>query len=439
MMHPASLPIGSSALTNRTFSIGPEDRRKHMALFGKSGVGKTTLLRNMAAFDLHAGHGLTVLDPHGSLVEDLLNMIPKHRTNDVIYLDPQAYNRVLGLNPLERVAKEQRALVVSSLVSIMRTIWASTWGPRTEFILSNVAFALLEQPQPMTLLAIPKLLTDSTYRAQIVRHVADPAVQWFFRLYESWPARLREEAISPLLNKVTRFITNPLLRSIIGQPTSSFAFRWLMDKRKILLCRLPKGALGEDVSSLLGSLVVTQLSLAAMTRQDMPEAQRQQHILYADEVQNFALGIDLGTILAEARKYRLALVLATQTIDQLPHKSVASVFGNCATLISFRVGGQDARTLMREFGASHEDAHTVSRQFGVVLPAAELQDLEDFKAYIRTLSSGRPSGPHLLNTFPPFERTGTETASHQVIQTSLERFGRSRAQVEARLNRFLAS
>ena len=226
-----------------------------MAIFGKSGVGKTTLMRNMAMLDIHAGNGLTVVDPHGSLIEDLLAAIPRRRTNDVIYVNLADPSRVIGLNVLESVDPTQRSLVVSSMISILRNLWPDNWGPRTEYILEHCVYALLEQPEAVTLAALPKLLIDPIYRRRIVENVSDPAVQTFFRFYESQNDRLREESIAPLLNKVSKFITNPLLRAVIGQTTSSFDFRSAMDQGKILLCNLSKGALGEDVSSLLGSLI----------------------------------------------------------------------------------------------------------------------------------------------------------------------------------------
>lgn len=224
---------------------------------------------------------------------------------------------MIGLNVLESVDAKQRSLVVSSLISILRNLWPNNWGPRTEYILENVVYALLEQPEPVPLAALPKLLIDHTYRATILKHISDPAVQLFFRSYESQNDRLREESIAPLLNKVSKFISNPLLRGVVGCTRSSFDFRWAMDNRKILLCNLSKGALGGDVSSLLGSLVVTKLALASLSRQDIPEADRQPHFLYCDEVQNFTHGVDFPTILSESRKYALSLTIGTQTLSRI--------------------------------------------------------------------------------------------------------------------------
>jgi hypothetical protein len=422
-----------------TVSIQESARRKHMAIFGKSGVGKTTLMRNMIAADLDAGNGLTVVDPAGSLIEDILDIIPRHRTNDVIYINPADPDRVIGLNILESVNPSQRFLVVSSLISILRNLWPANWGPRTEYILEHAVYALLEQPEPVTLAALPKLLIDPIYRKQIVSNVTDPAVKQFFRFYESQNDRLREESIAPLLNKVSKFITNPLLRTVIGQTRSSLDFRWAMDNSKIILCNLSKGALGEDVSSLLGSLIVTKLALASLSRQDIPEAQRRPHYLYADEVQNFTHGVDFPTILSEARKYALSLTIGTQTLAQLPDETLAAVFGNCATLVSFRVSGTDAQALVREFAASGEGPRLVDQAFDIIIPATELQNLPDYKLYVRTLLNGRPQEPYLVDGFPPFEKSGNETTADAVIRTSLQRYGRDRQGVEKGLNRFLAN
>jgi hypothetical protein len=301
-----------------------------------------------------------------------------------------------------------------------------------EDILRNGLYALIEQPDPISLIAFPKLLTNAKYRAKILRNVQNPIVREFFRAYdEDWKDVYKQEAIAPVLNKVRAFLINPLLRDIIGQTRSSFDFRWLMDERKILLCDLSKGALGEDVSSLLGSLLVTKLALAALSREDIPEVKRRQHFLYIDEVHNFTYGMDLPTILSEARKYRLSLVIATQTINQLQEKSIDAVFGNCATIMSFRVSGDDAARLEREFA--------------LVLPARELQHLPDYKLYVRTLRSLEgivgdvPSDPLKVRAFAPFTNGGEENHREKVLRTSLERFTQSRQDVEARITKFFSA
>jgi len=430
--------LGTKQRDSSVVSITGDVRRKHMAIFGKSGVGKTTLMRNMVFADLHNGNGLTVIDPHGSLIQDLLEVIPRERTNDVIYIEPSHPERLIGLNVLESVDRSQRSLVVSSLISILRNLWPLNWGPRSEWILEHVIYALLEQPHPVTLAAVPKLLTDTRFRRRIVANVSDPAVRAFFDFFEAQNDRLREESIAPLLNKVSKFITNPLLRSVLGQPTSSFDFRWAADNRKILLCNLSKGALGEDVSSLLGSLIVTKLSLAALSREDVPERSRVPHCLYIDEVQNFSKGMALPVILAEARKYALSLTLATQTLSQLPEDSLAAVLGNCATILSFRVSGEDAKTLVREFAASGEGPRLTDQMNDLILPVSELQNLPDYKLYARTLSEGQPQEPFLIESFAPLRAEGKkQNSAASVVRTSLGRYGRDRKAVAAQIERFL--
>jgi hypothetical protein len=271
-MHP--LPIGKTDdpfNTGNIFSIPADARRKHTAIFGKSGVGKSTLLRNMIAWDIDHGAGVAVQDPHGSLVDEILETIPRHRTNDVIYFNPKDHTRAMGLNIFDQGDAQERALLVSYLISIFKALWGDSWGPRMEDILRNAAFALSEQPQPVSLLALPRLLNDPSYRRAVLRHVKNPVVKAFFHTYEhGWTKQFREEAIAPVLNKVNAFITNPLLRAVIGQATSAFRFRWVMDTGKILLCDLSKGALGEDASSLLGSLITTKLYLAALRASRSP-------------------------------------------------------------------------------------------------------------------------------------------------------------------------
>lgn len=431
--------LGTKEKDGSAVSIDGSTRAKHCAIFGKSGVGKTTLMRNMIAADLAAGNGVTVIDPHGALVEEILGIIPRDRTNDVIYLNPADPERVLGLNVLDSVGSGQRSLVVSSVVSILRNLWPDNWGPRTEYILTHAVYALLEQREPVSLAAVPKLLTNAVYRRKIVSGVKDPAVHSFFLQYETQDKRLREESVAPLLNKVAPFITNPLLRGVIGQTTSSFDFRWAMDSGKILLCSLAKGALGEDVSSLLGSLVVTKLYLASLSRQDTPEDERRPHFLYADEVQNFTHGVDFPSILAEARKYALAVTLGTQTLAQLPDGSLEAVFGNCATIASFRVSGDDAQALVREFAASGEGPRMAEQMYDAIVPAAELQNLPDYTMYVRTLFDGRPLDPFRVRGYPPFEKTGHETTAELVMRTSRQRYGRDRGQVERGIGRFLAA
>ncbi len=423
-----SAPIGTHADTffgEPNFSVPAEARRKHMALFGGTGTGKSTLLVNMAAADLDAGTGITAVDPHGGFCEDILNdHIPRARKNDVIFFDPKSRTHAMALNVLDCPRREERGLVVSHVVSIFKTLWAEAWGPRLEDILRNSLWALIEQPAPSSLLALPKLLTDDAYRATILRHVENPVVLDFFtNTYAKWTSSFREEAISPVLNKTRAFITDPLMRAVIGQTRSSFNFRWMMDHRKILLCDLAKGSIGDDNSRLLGSLIVLKEKLAALSRQDIPESERVAHVLYCEEAHNF-IG-DFESILAEARKYGLILTLATQGIEALPRESTFAIFSNCATVISFRVSGTDATRLRDEFG--------------LMLPASNLQELPDYTLYVRTLSrmkeggASSPSGPHRISAYPPFDRHPRHARRESVIRVSQARYATLRTIVDQKL------
>jgi hypothetical protein len=429
-MHLDPVLIGSSEDAFRhgkPVYIVPAARRRHLALFGGTGSGKSTLLRNMLAEDIAAGHGVTVVDPHGQLVEDILeNHIPRRRTNDVIYFNPKDRERAFALNMLDCRRRDQRGLIVSNVIGIFKKLWADSWGPRMEDILRNGLYALIEQPSPASILALPKLLTNQGYRTHILNRTQNPAVLDFFHnTYDRWQNSFREEAISAVLNKCRAFTTDPLLGAIIGQTRSSFDFRDAMDERKIILCDLSKGAIGADNAMLLGSLIVMQEKLAALSRSDILESERVPHLLFAEEAQNF-IG-DFESILAETRKYNLVLAVATQGIESLSRETAAAIFTNAANLITFRVSNSDAERLKDEFT--------------MVFPGAIIQDLPDYRAWVRTLICDdhgcRPAEPEQIATHPPLTReTGTEWHS-QIERTSNERYTKPRAMVEARIARFL--
>ena len=366
-LHPVLIGHSEELYRHGDVHIVPDARRRHVGIFGATGAGKSSLMRNMIASDIAEGLGVTVVDPHGQLCEDILeNHIPRHRTNDVIYFNPKDQARALALNLLHCPRAEQRGLVVSNVIGIFKKLWADSFGPRMEDILRNGLFALIEQPRPVSILGLPKLLTDPAYRRGALAEVRNPAVLDFFQnTFERWQNAFREEAISPVLNKIRAFTTDPLLRAVIGQARSSFDFREAMDSRRIILCDLSKGSIGADNAALLGSLVVIQEKLAALSRGDVPEADRVPHLLYAEEAQNF-IG-DFESILAETRKFKLAVTVATQGVENLTREAVAAVFTNCGTLISFRVSGTDAARLREEFT--------------MLSPGAFIQDLPDHQAY----------------------------------------------------------
>ncbi len=435
-MHP--LPIGTrlhaKGQEELTYLI-PETRTRHTALFGKSGVGKTNLLRNMILWDVWQGAGVTVIDPHGQLIDEILEHIPRSRTNDVIYFRPADTERVSSVNVLDRVPVEYRPLVVSSIVSTFKTLWPNAWGPQTEYLLTNFCFALVSQDEPTTLLDVLRIITDPEFREKIFTRTNDPVLQTFYRTYEhTWDDDQRAKASAPLLNKVSAFATNPLLRTVIGQPRSSFNLREVMDGRKLLLCDLSKGALGEDIASLLGSMITTKLYLASLSRQDLSEDARVPHFFYIDEVHNFTHGINLSAILAEARKYRLSLTVATQTLAQLRRSNdeiVPAIFGNCGTIGSFRVSADDALILAREFASD--------------VTANQLETLPDYEIYLQTLmqTPGRSSLTHQqarrVMVFPPLRNNEDSQKKIVLIRTAQERYSQPRRDVDAWLSKQFAN
>src|SRR5260370_27882378 len=321
---------------------------------------------------------------------------------------------------------DQRGLVVSNVIGIFKKLWAESWGPRMEDILRNGLYALIEQPCPVSILALPKLLTDHVYRTHVLGYTRNPAVLDFFHnTYDRWENRFREEAISPVLNKCRAFTTDPLLRAVIGQTRSSFDFREAMDDRKIILCDLSKVAIGADNAMLLGSLIVMQEKLAALSRVDIPESARIPHLLFAEEAQNY-IG-DFESILSETRKFNLILAIATQAIESLSRETATAIFTNAANLISFRVSSTDALRLRDEFT--------------MLFPGAVIQDLPDYTAYVRTLTCDengcRPADAERVATYPPFTRTRNAEWRNKIERTSNERYTKPRTSVEANIARFV--
>lgn len=334
------------------FGILKEDRRSHLYILGKTGMGKTTLLENMVLQDIYNGQGVCFLDPHGDSSEYILNRIPHHRQNEVVYLDPADIEFPIGLNILESQNGQEPYLVASTLMAVFNRIWGGTWSSRMEYILNNTLLALLETPGN-TLLSVVKMLTDNEFQKRTVEKLVDPLVRNFWvKEYANFNSRYRQEAISPILNKIGQFFSSEIMRNILGQEKSTLDLREIMDQRKILIVNLSKGRLGEDNSNLFGSLLVAKLQTAAMSRVNLPEEKRQDFFLYVDEFQNFTTD-SFASILSEARKYRLNLILAHQYISQLEEsgneKIKNAVFGNVGTIISFRLGYKDALELSKEF------------------------------------------------------------------------------------------
>jgi CxxC-x17-CxxC domain-containing protein len=403
----------------KKFGIKTDDRRRHMYLVGKTGMGKSCMIENMVIQDIRNGHGIALVDPHGDLVEKVLNFIPSDRINDVIYFNPADYEHPIAFNVLENVDPEKRHLIASGLLGIFKKIWADSWGPRLEYVLNNTIMALLEYPDS-TLLGIMRMLVDKDYRSKVVRNLTDPVVRSFWiDEYDKYPQKFQAEVIAPIQNKVGRFLSTPLTRNIVGQVKSSLDLRDVVDSKKILLLNLSKGRIGEDNSALLGAMIITKIQLAIMSRVDMPEEDRADFYLYVDEFQNFATE-SFTNILSEARKYRLNLIVAHQYIEQLEESVAAAIFGNVGTLIVFRIGAADAEFLEKEFAPN--------------ISPEDLVNLAKYKIYIKLMIDGIASSPFQSLTLEPIPipDNGAETTD-KVIRVSREKYTANREVVERKI------
>jgi len=406
---------------DQVFGIRKADRRQHTYIIGKTGVGKTALLKNMALQDIQNGEGLAIIDPHGEFVEEILDIIPSHRINDVIYFNPADTEFPISFNILEVVDPKYKHLVASGLIGIFTKIWSNVWSARMEYILSNCILALLDTPGT-TLLGIPRILVDKSYRQKIVNNLKDPVVKSFWvNEYEEWTQAYRNEAIAPIQNKVGQFLNVSLIRNIVGQPKSTINIPEIMDTGKILLVNVSKGRIGEDNSAILGAMIITKIQLAAMERVRIPEEKRRDFYLYVDEFQNFATD-SFVNILSEARKYRLNLIVAHQYIGQLVTQNTTSVrdavFGNVGTLICFRVGASDAEFLEQEFYPEFTQR--------------DLVNLPNYHIYLKLMINGLTSRPFSAKTLPPpvVPKTGNR---EKIIKVSRERYARKRSDVENRI------
>jgi CxxC-x17-CxxC domain-containing protein len=401
----------------RQFGIKTHDRRKHLYLVGKTGMGKTTLLENMAIQDIQTGRGVGIVDPHGEFAEKMLDFVPSQRVNDVIYFNPADLDYPIAFNVIEKVDPDHRHLIASGLVGVFKKIWAETWGPRLEYVLRNAILALLEYPGS-TLLGIMRMLVDKDYRQKVVDKIKDPVIKSFWvDEFSKYRGSFEVEAIAPIQNKVGQFLTSPLIRNIVGQTRSAIDIRKAMDEEKILIMNLSKGLIGEDNSALLGAMLVTRLQLAAMSRVNIPEEERKDFYLYVDEFQNFATEA-FANILSEARKYRLDLILAHQYIAQMEETVRDAVFGNVGTLACFRVGAQDAEYLEKEF-----------------VPEFATQDLVnlDFtQIYLKLMIDGVASRPFSAATLAPFPKPA-ETYREKIIKISRERYAADRQEIEQKI------
>jgi len=402
----------------KKFGIKLDDRRKHIYVIGKTGMGKTTLLANMAAQDIHDGFGLAFIDPHGEQAEELLDYVPKERIKDVVYFNPADILYPIGYNIMEVKDPDVRHLIASGLMGVFKKTWPDVWSARMEYILNNAILALLEYPGS-TLLGINRMLSDVDYRKKVVDKVTDPVIKAFWtQEFARYTQRYEVEATAAIQNKVGQFISNPLIRNILGQVKSSIDIREIMDQGKILIVNLSKGRMGEANSMLLGALVITKLYLAAMSRVEISEKERKDFFLYVDEFQNFATE-SFANILSEARKYRLCLVMAHQYIAQMEEMVRDAVFGNAGTIISFRIGAEDSEYLEKEFAPV----------FGV----GDFVNLPKFNIYIKLMIdgvAGRPFSAETLVPIPKEERSFKE----QIIENTRKNYAVSRQNIEQEIS-----
>ena len=404
---------------DRVFGIKTRDRRQHTYVIGKTGTGKTTLLENMALQDIHTGKGIGVIDPHGEFVERLLDQIPQSRMKDVVYVNPVDSEFPIGFNVLEVSDPKYKHLVVSDLLGIFTKIWAGVWSARMEYIMQNCILALIDTPGT-TLLGIPRILVDKSYRESIVKNVMDPVVRSFWlHEYDQWEPRFRNEAIVPIQNKVGQFLNTGFIRNMVGQPVSTLKISEIMNQEKILLVNVSKGRIGEDNSQLLGAMIITKIQLAAMERVRIPEEDRRDFYLYVDEFQNFATDSFAG-ILSEARKYRLDLIIAHQYVGQLvtdvSTKVRDAVFGNVGTLMTFRIGASDAEFLEPEF----------EPEFHI----EDLSNVPNHHIYLKLMVDGITSRPFSAVTLPPVKLEEEFGRKEEIISASRSVYARPAEEVE---------
>ncbi|MDO8505653.1 MAG: type IV secretion system DNA-binding domain-containing protein [bacterium] len=420
--------INFFAMTNfrnqgRKFGIKTDDRRRHMYVVGKTGMGKTTMLENMILNDINAGHAVAIVDPHGDTADKLLDYIPSNRINDVIYFNPADSEFPMAFNVLEAVNPLHKHLVAQGLMGVFKKIWPDVWSARMEHILNNCILALLDYPGS-TLLGINRLLVDKNFRKRVVTKLRDPIVKAFWvDEYQVWEPRFRNEAIQPIQNKVGQFLSSSLIRNIVAQVKSTIDMRVIMDTGKIFIMNLSKGRLGEDTSRLLGGMLITKIQLAAMERVDIPEPERRDFYLYVDEFQNFATE-SFANILSEARKYRLNLIIAHQYIGQLitdvSTKVRDAVFGNVGTIVMFRIGAEDAEFVEKEF-APH------------FIPE-DMVNLAKYDVYLKLMIDGVTSAPFSATTLSPIAKF--QGQRDKIIKVSRERYAVAAAIVEEKVMRW---
>ncbi len=415
--------ITDSRNKKQPFGIKKEDRSRHAYVIGKTGMGKSTLLENMAAQDILNGEGLCFIDPHGGSAEKLLEYVPKNRVKDVLYFAPFDLEYPISFNVLENVDADKRHLVVAGLMSTFEKIWVDAWSSRMAYILQNTIGALLEFPGA-TLLGVNRMYIDKEYRKNVIANITDPSVRSFWvDEYSKYTDRYAQEATPAIQNKIGQFASNALVRNVIGQSESSFDIRKLMDEKKIFIVNLSKGRIGEGNANLLGSMLITKIYLSAMSRADADKGDLRKlppFYLYVDEFQNFA-NKSFADILSEARKYKLALTIAHQYIEQMEDEVRAAVFGNVGTMMTFRVGAYDAEVLEKEFAP--------------VFSADDLVNLGKFQLYLKLMIDGVSSQPFSAVTMPPVDDPEVNYRDISIAYSRTQ-YSRPRSEVEENIKKW---
>ena len=409
----------------RPIYLGEDDRRRHMYVIGKTGTGKSQLLEELVMQDINAGRGVAVIDPHGDLIAGILARMPVSRAEDVIYFDPSDTERPMGLNMLEAQTEEQKHFVVTSIVGLMYKLYdpmkTGIIGPRFEHAIRNAMLTVMAEPGN-TFVEVVRILTDPSFVQELLPKVNDPMIRRYWTDQIAQTADFhKSEVLDYIVSKFGRFVTNKLMRNIIGQSQSSFDFRKVMDEGKILLVNLAKGKLGEENSNFLGLILVPRILVAAMSRQEIPEDKRRDFYLYVDEFQNFATP-DFAQILSEARKYRLNLVVANQFIGQMEEEVKNAVFGNVGTLVAFRVGVTDANYLQHEFQPTFNES--------------DLINIDKYNSYIKTIVKNEPMKPFSIDLTKDMSQVVAARSpqiANAIIQLSRLKYGRSKELVEAEI------
>ena len=417
--------IGETNYRNerRRFGIQRLDRRRHLYIVGKTGTGKSRMLELLFISDIQNGEGCCLIDPHGDLADELLMFIPKERVKDVIYVNPSDRDFPIGFNPLEPVSDYQARQHLSTFfIAIFKKLFASNWNPRMEHLIRYITLALLET-KDSNVLGVPRILSDTKYRQSVIMQIQDPVVKSFWvNEFSSYNESYANDAVIPILNKVGQFISNPIIRNMIGQKNNMLDFEEFMNTGKIVLINLSKGKLGDENAALLGSMFITKIQQAALARAKFPEEERRDFYFYVDEFQNFATEA-FSSILSEARKYHLDLTIAHQYIAQLPEEVKATAFGNVGSLIVFAVGGDDAAYLEKEF------TPTFSAEDMITLNVREM--------YVKMSIDGKVSPPFSARTIdvprPSFDY------SVEILDHSRMKYGKNRVSVENEILQWTSS